>query len=93
MDLIEAGYTLSETPIIISRKGTGLDTEYSVIPTKGKDAPLTEEEQQAVADFQQSYDLNQRSQPMSYENIERKMKGEDLIFDDQKAEDTLTLPD
>lgn len=83
MELIDAGYTLSETPIIISKKGTGLDTEYSVIPTKGKDAPLTEAEQQAVADFQEEYDLDQRSQPMTYENIERKMKGEDPIFDDQ----------
>ena len=93
MELIDAGYTLSETPIIITRKGTGLDTEYSVIPTKGKDAPLNETDQQAVTDFQAEYDLDQRSQPMSYDNIERKMKGEDLVFDDAKAEDEMTLPD
>jgi predicted Zn-ribbon and HTH transcriptional regulator len=91
-DLMGEGYNLSETPVIISRKGEKLDTEYTVLPAR-KDTPLTDEEKQAVAKFQEGYDIEMHSKPMSYENIERKMRGEDLIFDDEKAEDTLTLPD
>jgi predicted Zn-ribbon and HTH transcriptional regulator len=91
MDLIEAGYSLNETPVLISRKGTGLDTEYSVIPTKGKDAPLTDEEKQAVADFQEGYDINQYTQPMSYENIERKLKGEAPVFEDKEPKGEINV--
>ena len=82
MNLIEEGYRLDETPVIISRKGTGLDTEYSVLPAR-KDAPLTDEEKQAVADFQSGYDIDQYTQPLSYENIERKLKGEAPVFEDK----------
>jgi len=85
-NLIENGYTLSERPVIISRKGTKLDTEYAVIPSM-KDQPLSDEEKVAVEEFKKDYDLDQRSQPMSYDNIVRKMNGEDPVFDDEKGED------
>src|ERR1700754_2286310 len=49
-ELIEEGYKPDETPVIISRKGAGLETEYSVLPSR-KDAPLTEAEQLAVTAF------------------------------------------
>lgn len=85
----EEGYDLKERPVIISRKGTGLKTEYAVIPSM-KDALLTDEEKVAVAEFQKDYNLEERSQPMSYDNIVRKLNGEDPIFDDDKAN---KLPD
>lgn len=84
--LIEEGYTLSERPVVIERKGTGLETEYSVIVSM-KDQPLTDEEKVAVEEFKKDYDLDQRSQPMSYDNIVRKMNGEEPVFDDDKAEE------
>jgi hypothetical protein len=87
--LVEEGYVLSERPVVIERKGTGLESEYSVIAAM-KDQPLSDEEKAAVADFQKDYDLDQRSQPMSYDNIVRKLNGEEPIFDEQKAD---KLPD
>jgi hypothetical protein len=90
--LLEEGYKLDETPIVISRKGSTMqDTEYFVLPSR-KDAPLTEAEQQAVETFKEGYDIDQYTKPMSYENIERKLKGEAPIFDDQpKADDEIKL--
>lgn len=87
-ELIDEGYNLSETPIIVSRKGAGLDTEYLVLSAR-KDAPLTDEEKQAVTNFQEGYDIDQYTKPMSYENIERKLKGEAPIFDDQPKDDDI----
>jgi len=84
--LIEEGYTLSERAVVIERKGTGLETEYSVIASM-KDQPLSDEEKVAVEEFKKDYDLDQRSQPMSYDNIVRKMNGEDPVFDDEKGDD------
>lgn len=94
-ELIEAGYKLDETPVVISRKGSTMnDTEYSVIPTKGKDAPLTEAEQVAINAFKEGYDIDQYTKPMSYENIERKLRGEKPVFeDDEKAGDDEIRPE
>jgi hypothetical protein len=83
-ELIENGYALSETPVIISRKGEGLETKYSVIPSK-TDLPLTDEEKQAIEDFKKDYDLDAYSTPMSYENIQKKLRGETPVF--EKADD------
>lgn len=83
--LIEEGYDLSERPVVIERKGTGLETEYSVIAAM-KDSPLADEEKVAVDEFKKDYDLDQRSQPMSYDNIVRKLNGEDPVFDDEKGD-------
>lgn len=91
-DLMGEGYDLSETPVIISRKGEKLDTEYTVLPAR-KDAPLTEEEKAAVEKFKEGYDIEQYAKPMSYENIVRKLNGQQPIFDENKAEDTMKLPD
>ena len=90
-ELMEAGYKLDETPVIISRKGSTMnDTEYSVIPTKGKDSPLTEAEQAAVDTFKEGYDIDQYTKPMSFENIERKLRGEKPVFENEvKADDEI----
>ena len=78
-ELKEEGYELSKTFIVITRKGEGLETEYSVIPSK-EEKELTDEEKNQILDFMKDFDLERRSKPMSYENIVRKLKGEDPIF-------------
>ena len=92
-ELIEEGYKLDETPVIISRKGAGLDTEYSVLPAR-KDAPLTEAEQLAINAFKEGYDIDQYTKPMSFENIERKLRGEKPVFEnEEKADEEVHIPD
>jgi hypothetical protein len=91
-ELIEEGYKLDETPVIISRKGTGLETEYSVLPAR-KDAPLTETEQVAISTFKEGYDIDQYTKPMSFENIERKLRGEKPVFEDEVVKDDEIKPE
>jgi predicted Zn-ribbon and HTH transcriptional regulator len=91
-ELIEEGYKLDETPVIISRKGAGLDTEYSVLPAR-KDSPLTEAEQMAINTFKEGYNIDQYTKPMSYENIERKLNGQQPVFDDQGSKDDEIRPE
>lgn len=84
-ELKEEGYDLSRNFIVVSRKGEGLETEYSVIPSK-EEKELTDEEKDKVLDFTKEFDLEKRSRPMSYDNIVRKLKGEDPIFEDGNNE-------
>ena len=80
-DLKEEGYDLAKTYVVISRKGEALDTEYTVIPSK-EEKELTPEEQDGVLAFTADFNLEQRTKPMSYDNIVRKLKGEDPVFND-----------
>ena len=82
----EEGVNLLETSVVITAEGEGLNRKYtSVLPALKSTRPLTDVEQDAVLAFEKDFVITERTKPMSYENIQRKMRGEKLEFNDDEA--------
>lgn len=79
----DAGWDLMETWFVIKREGEKLGTDYAVgIVKNGRS--LTEEDNQEITLFRETFEIEKRTKPMSYENIAKKMKGEPVEFNEEE---------